>query len=212
MATRWTLRSAWSNRSRAFPATASPKATRSASRCWSTTAAGSSATTRPSSWPPCSTASRWASTPPASWCRTRSATAWWCARSMWSTATGTARWKTCLRPIRPATRWCGWGCGWSADCPRQRRNASAPPAPKRPLPAPKTSRCVRNSTARPCNNWPRPTRCKAWPATAASRSGTRPRCRPRRCCCGARRSTKPRCNWTKPPKAKPSSGTTHPPA
>ena len=79
-------------RSRASAITASRRAMPPASRSWSTSRPGSSATTRTCSAPRSSTPSRWASTPRPSSCATRSTTASRCARSTSTTATGTARW------------------------------------------------------------------------------------------------------------------------
>ena len=90
-------------RSSASASTAFPNRTRRASRCWSTSPPGSSATTRRHSARRCSTASRWASTPRRSWCRTRAATASRCGRRTCRSAAGIARWRT----VR-----CGWGCAW----------------------------------------------------------------------------------------------------
>ena len=67
--------SAASARSRASASTASPRATRRASRCWSTSPPGSSGTTPRRSAPPSSTASPWASTPPPNLCATPASTA-----------------------------------------------------------------------------------------------------------------------------------------
>ena len=64
-----------------------------ASRCWLTTAVGSSATSRPAYSLPCSIRSPWASTRPHNWCRTPSATTCSCWRPTQCTATGTARWR-----------------------------------------------------------------------------------------------------------------------
>ena len=68
---RATSPSAASSRSRASATTASRRAMRRASRCWSTSRPGSSAITRTCSAPPSSTPSRWASTPRPSSCATR---------------------------------------------------------------------------------------------------------------------------------------------
>ena len=73
-----------SSRSRASANTAFPKAMPPASRCWPTTAAGSSATSPNASWPRCSTRSPWVFIRPRSWCRTRSAMACRCCRPMCS--------------------------------------------------------------------------------------------------------------------------------
>ena len=80
-----------SGRSRASAITASPRATPPASRSWSTSRPGSSATIPTCSAPPSSTPSRWASTPRPSSCATRSTTASRSARSTSTTATGTPR-------------------------------------------------------------------------------------------------------------------------
>ena len=62
--------------SRRSPTSGSPRATRSASRCWSTPARGSSCTTRGRSWPGCCGPSRWASTPRSRWSPTPGGTAY----------------------------------------------------------------------------------------------------------------------------------------
>ena len=62
-----------SSRSAASANTAFPSRMRRASRCWSTSRPGSSATSRRPSPARCSTASRWASTRRRSWCATRAA-------------------------------------------------------------------------------------------------------------------------------------------
>ncbi len=82
----------------------SPRATRRASRCWSTCRAGSSGTIQRRSWSRCSTASRWASTPRRNWCATRASTASRCAASTCWRATGTARSRS------PRSRRCAGRC------------------------------------------------------------------------------------------------------
>ena len=85
-------RPAASTRSRGSATTASPKATPRASRCWSMSRPGSSASIPRSSPARCSTASRWASTRRRRSSATRASMASRCARSMSISATGTARW------------------------------------------------------------------------------------------------------------------------
>ena len=115
-------------RSRHSPPSASPRATRSASRSWSTPRPGSSSTTRPRSARRCSTPSRWASTRRSRWSRTPGGTACWCCGPDINASPAAA----CLERIeaeRPAgqpaasgyyrarvrpSRRCGWGCPASA--------------------------------------------------------------------------------------------------
>ncbi len=83
-----------SSRSRASANTASRKAMRRASRCWSMPRPGSSAAIRTRSRRRCSTRSRWASTPRRRSCATCASTASRCGRSTSIIRTGTRRWKT----------------------------------------------------------------------------------------------------------------------
>ena len=71
-----------SSRSAASASTAFPRRMPPASRCWSMSRPGSSATIRRRSPRRCSTASRWGSTRRRSWCAMRASTASRCGRSM----------------------------------------------------------------------------------------------------------------------------------
>ena len=145
---------------------------RRASRCWSTSRPGSSATTRLRSAPRCSTASRWASMRPRSWCRTRAATASRCGRrtcsaSDWDCTLEGGALRLGLRMVSGLVREGG---------PAHRRRAG------------RTSR-VAELEARPQGSalrWPPRARCNRWPATAARRTGPPPAPR------AARRSTRRR--------------------
>ena len=184
-------------RSSASASTVSPNRIRPASRCWSTSRPGSSATTRRRSAPRCSTASRWAFTRPRNWCRTRGATASRCARPM-STA---SEWDCTLEAgaLRLGLRMVG-GLGEAAAAQDRRRT---------PIRLRGGSRAPRGARpARPALPGRRRRARRAWPGIGARRTGPWPARACRAVSCAGRRSASRCCNCPRPARARTSSPTT----
>jgi error-prone DNA polymerase len=113
------------------PTTASPRATRGASRSSPTPRRGSRRTTRRRSTARCSTRSRWASTRWPRSCTTRGGAASRCGRRAWRSARRRARSRSAT--TRPTRRRCAWGGG---RCAARRRRARAAHGGARPRPLP----------------------------------------------------------------------------
>ena len=159
-------RAASTSRSSASANTAFPNRTRRASRCWSTSRPGSSATSRRPSAPRCSTASRWASTRRRSWCRTRAATASRCGRS----TSLASDWDCTLERARTARRRCASACGMVKGLSRGRRRAPRRRTRARGL-SPSVDELARARATRP----PRTRSCLAAAGALAALAGHRRR-------------------------------------
>ena len=122
---------------------ASPRATRCASRCSSTPARGSSCTTRRRSSPGCCAPSRWASTRRSRWSRTPAGTAWRCgARTSRGRVHADWSWCNGRRARRP-----GWTPAWPPHHEPTAVRRARPRPDHHPPPRRRTTPSASGSTA-----------------------------------------------------------------